>query len=242
MSARFRLALFVPGAAGLAALLLWGFAGLPSFGDYGHAYGTVVNRVELTERHATNVVSAVVFDYRGVDTMGEELILFAAAVGIALLLRAIGPAEVGKPRERVQSEALRAVGLVAMPVVVLLGLQLVAHGYLTPGGGFQGGVVLGGGLLLVYLAGEYRAFCRAAPKPLVDFAEGVGAGGFVALGLVSLALGYTFLRNFLPLGTSGDLLSAGSISLVNWAAGLEVAAALVLIMIEFLEEVMEERR
>jgi multicomponent Na+:H+ antiporter subunit B len=241
MKPRARLLLFLPAAAGLAALLLWGLAGLPAFGDYHHAYGNVLNGVELAERHATNVAAAVVFDYRGLDTMGEELILFAAAMGVALLLRGARPASVGAPRERMQSEAVRAVGLIAVPVVVLLGLQLVAHGYLTPGGGFQGGIVVGGGALLVYLAGEYRAFVRGVPKPLVDLAEGIGAGGFVALGLVSLAFGEAFLNNFLPLGKPGELLSTGSIPLVNWAAGVEVAAALVLIVAEFLEEAMERR-
>ena len=41
----------------------------------------------VPERHATAVVTAINFDYRGFDTMGEEFILFAAVLGLALLLR-----------------------------------------------------------------------------------------------------------------------------------------------------------
>ncbi|MGY4707368.1 hydrogen gas-evolving membrane-bound hydrogenase subunit E [Candidatus Bipolaricaulota sp. J31] len=38
---------------------------------------------------ANNVVTAIVFDYRGFDTLGEATVLFAAVVGVALLLRRV---------------------------------------------------------------------------------------------------------------------------------------------------------
>ncbi len=39
------------------------------------------------ETAANNLVSAVVFDYRGYDTLGEATVLFAAVSGVYLLLR-----------------------------------------------------------------------------------------------------------------------------------------------------------
>ena len=105
---------------------------------------------------------------------------------------------------------------------VALGLYVVAHGYITPGGGFQGGVVLAAGAVLVYLAGEYRAFRRVTPERLIDLAEGAGAGTYVLVGLVSLLLGDAFLTNFLPLGTEATLASGGTIGLLNAAVALEV--------------------
>lgn len=36
---------------------------------------------------ANNVVTAIVFDYRGFDTLGEATVMFAAIVGVAMLLR-----------------------------------------------------------------------------------------------------------------------------------------------------------
>src|SRR5919201_1760551 len=90
MTRRSRLGLFAVSAAGLAALLLWAIAGLPDFGHYHAPYGNVLNEVVPSERHVSNVVSAVVFDYRGIDTLGEEFILFSAALGVALLLRETG--------------------------------------------------------------------------------------------------------------------------------------------------------
>lgn len=38
---------------------------------------------------ANNVVTAVVFDYRGFDTLGEATVLLAAVVGVALMLRKV---------------------------------------------------------------------------------------------------------------------------------------------------------
>ncbi len=79
--------LFAAGAAVLGVVLVHGLAGLPAFGDYHGVYGTVLNRVTVAERHATDVITAINFDYRGLDTMGEEFILFAASIGLVVLLR-----------------------------------------------------------------------------------------------------------------------------------------------------------
>jgi len=236
-----RTTLFVASAAVLAALLGWALAGLPAFGHYDHAYGLVLPRVAPDERHAANVVAAIVFDYRGLDTLGEELLLFAAVMGTALLLRERRQEHTLGVRDAVQSEAVRAVGILAVPVVVLLGLDVVAHGYLTPGGGFQGGVVAAAGLVLVSLAGSWRAMRHAGPTRLVDSAEASGAAGFVVVGLAMLVAGGAFLENLLPLGRFGKLTSAGTIPVANWCAGLAVSAAFVMVFLEFLEEIMAER-
>ena len=87
MSRRGRLALFAVGAVVLGVVLVHGLAGLPPFGDYHGVYGTVLNRVTVPERHATDVITAINFDFRGLDTMGEEFILFAASIGLVVLLR-----------------------------------------------------------------------------------------------------------------------------------------------------------
>ena len=234
MSRSARLWLFAPSAAGLAALLLWGVAGLPDFGHYVGPYGYVLNAVAPHERHVTNVVTATVFDYRGFDTLGEEFILFSAAMGVALLLR--DARDEGLPNRGVGSDAVRLVGIGLVPVLLAIGLYLVAHGFLTPGGGFQGGVVLAAAFALVWLAGEYHAYRRLTPTPAVDLAKGSGAGGYVVVGLAALLLGHAFLRNLGPLGTTGTLASGGSMVLLNLATALEVAAAFVLIFTEFVEE------
>jgi multicomponent Na+:H+ antiporter subunit B len=236
MSRRVRLALFGVSAAGLAALLLWSVTGVPKFGDYHGAYGTILNKAAPKERQTSNVVAAVTFDYRGFDTMGEELILFAAVMGVAMLLREPREEDAPVPEDPVRSDALRAFGVAFAGATLVLGLWIVAHGYITPGGGFQGGVILAAAFLLVWLAGTYRAYRRLSPVPLVEFGEGAGAGGYVVIGLCALLIGDAFLHNLLPYGTFGTLASSGSIALLNWAAALEVTAAFVLLFHEFLTE------
>jgi multicomponent Na+:H+ antiporter subunit B len=240
MTRSVRLALFGLSATGLAALLLWAVAGLPDFGHYRGPYGNVLNQVVPSERHVTNVVSAVVFDYRGLDTLGEEFILFSAVMGVALLLRDARE-ETDRPEDRAEGDALRLVGIGLAAGLLVLGLYVVAHGYITPGGGFQGGVVLAASFALVYLAGSYRAYRNVTPTAGVDLAKGSGAGGFAVIGVVALLLGTSYLHNFGPLGTSGTLASGGTIAMLNAATALEVSAAFVLLFSEFLEELVVTR-
>jgi multicomponent Na+:H+ antiporter subunit B len=246
---RLRRRVFLAAAAVGGALLLWGLTGLPDYGVYNGPYGDVLNRVAVAERKATNVVASVTFDYRGVDTMGEEYILFAAVLGVAILLRAQRDETEQPPDEDAAdrrapgtSNAVRVIGLALVGPVVLFGIYVVSHGHLTPGGGFQGGVVLATAALLVFLSGEYVTLRRVSPEVVLDTAESVGAAGYVAVGLLGVAAGATFLANVLPLGHPGALLSAGTIPVINLAVGLEVAGGFVLLLSEFLEQTLVIRR
>jgi multicomponent Na+:H+ antiporter subunit B len=233
MSRTARLRLFGVGAVGLVVLLAWGFAGLPDFGDFDGRYGQLVSRIAVPERVASDIVSTLTFDIRGLDTLGEEFILFAAAVGVLTLLRLQrGDEEVpAEPRRRhptAESRSLRsAVATLAAPMLVL-GVYITTHGHLTPGGGFQGGVVLMAAVLLVYLAGARVALGRSAPVGRMEFAEGTGAAGFL--------FATAFLENFLPLGNFGYLWSGGVIPFANLAVGFEVMGAILAIAAELLDQ------
>ncbi len=237
MSPRVRLAVFAVSGAVLAALSVWAFTGLPEFGEFQGQYGRILNSTAVPERHVTNVVSAVTFDYRGFDTLGEELILFAAVMGVALLLREARD-DRERPRDEVKSDAVRAIGLGLVGTMIVVGLYVAAHGYLTPGGGFQGGVVLAGALVLLYAAGTYRSYRAATPEWFVELGESIGAGGYVTVGLATLIAGAAYLENIVDHGTTGTLAAGGTIPILNVAAALAVFAALALLFNEFLEEVM----
>ena len=248
---RTRKVLFVASAVVFAFLLIWGLLGLPAFGDYRGPYGIVLGKVAVSERQATEVVGATTFDYRGFDTMGEEYILFAAVMGLVILLRELRSERTDKEEEdeapvhrrrREASDALRALGLVLVGPLVMLGIYIVTHGHVTPGGGFQGGVILAAALILVSLAGRHLAMRRVRPTPLVEVADAGGAAGFVLIGMGGLIAGSEFLYNFLPLGEAGTLLSAGMIPLLNISVGLEVAGAFVLLISEFLDQQFVEGR
>jgi multicomponent Na+:H+ antiporter subunit B len=275
MSRRFRLGLFAVGAVVLAVVLVHGLAGLPAFGDYHGVYGTVLNRVTVSERHATDVITAINFDFRGLDTMGEEFILFAASIGLVVLLREqrdehVDPgraAEAGDPEQTGDADdaddaddperpagaspnaparegshrlhtspALLATGRWLVGPLLVLGIYIVTHGQLTPGGGFQGGVVLAAAVILVFVAGGRVAVASIRPTGAAEALEAIGAGGYVVIGIAGLIAGMRFLSNFLPLGTVGSLLSSGTITSLSTIVGLEVAGALTLIVSEFVDQ------
>src|SRR3954471_12079699 len=207
MSPRARKLLFLPSAAGLLAGLLAGLGRLPAFGHYPGPYGFVLNGVGVGQRHATDLVAAVNFDYRAFDTLGEEFILFAAVLGIMVLLRSLR-GERDQPAAEASeshtfggaSDALRGLALALIAMMIVLGGYIVAHGHVTPGGGFQGGVVLAAGAFVVFLAGEYLAMQRVAPHKLVEIGEAAGAVGYALIGVGGLAFGSVFFQNFLELG------------------------------------------
>jgi multicomponent Na+:H+ antiporter subunit B len=249
VSRRARLWLFAPALAGVLAMLVWGFTGLPDFGHYRGPYGKLLAKVAVPERKATDIVSSTTFDYRGFDTLGEEMILFTAALGLVVLLReqrgeqheeeeTDDDEEGEEGREEATSEALRILGLGLVGPTVVLGVYIVAHGHLTPGGGFQGGVILATALLIVYLAGRYAAMRRVSPLPLVEAAESAGAMAFALIGLGGLIISGIYMKNFIDPGTEKMLLSGGVIPLLNISVGLEVAGALTLAFTEFLDQTL----
>lgn len=246
MSRRARLTLFTVAAAGLGAVLLIGLHGLPAFGDYHGIYGLRVDRIEPRLRHATDIVTALNFDIRAFDTLGEEFILFASVAGVAVLLRRLRIDDPGVDRSRGlgdhafggASSALRVASLVLIPLLVSLGAYVVLHGALTPGGGFQGGIVLAAGPMAILLSGRYLAVKRLAPEWALEATESIGAAGYALLGLAGLILAGSYLKNFLPLGTSGQLLSAGMMPLNSIAVGLEVTGAFLLTWTEFLDQAL----
>jgi multicomponent Na+:H+ antiporter subunit B len=232
-------------AAALGALYVWGATGLPDFGDTVSITGTTISHAVTSERQAGNAVGAIVFDYRGLDTLGEEFILFVSVVAVALLLRAQGDQEqpIAPEAERAEhapggSDAVRLAGLVAIGVTFLIGLYVVAHGQLSPGGGFQGGAILGSALIVVYAAGDMMTLRIVRPHDWMDVVHALGAAGLVVLALGGLVAGGAFFHNFLPTGHGGSLLSAGIIPLANVTVGLEVVGAAALLVAEVLQDVM----
>jgi multicomponent Na+:H+ antiporter subunit B len=249
MSSDVRRRVFLISGAGLLAFLLWSYTGLPDFGHYLGPYGDILVRISIPERSTTAVVSAINFDFRGFDTLGEEFILFAAVVGVASLLRNLRGERDARPdddakgrRVRETSVALSVVGLALVGPTLLVGLYVVIHGHQTPGGGFQGGVILATALLLVYLSDRYVTLRRVGPMALIEFAEALGAASLAVLGLAGMVAAGTFMDNFLRYGIPGDLLSAGTIPLGNMAVGLAVTGGFAFMLSEFLEQTLVVRR
>lgn len=243
MSSRARLIVFLVGALGLATVFALGFCDLPPMGDYRGPYGYVVTQVAVFERHATDVVNAINYDYRAFDTLGEEFILFASILGVLLIFR---PSQNSEEKESYDpgqedlpaSDALHVTTQGIMGIMIVFGVYLTTHGQLTPGGGFQGGVVLASTPILVYLAGDIEAFQGITSSALVKFSECGGAAGYAILGLAATVFGAHFLTNVVPLGTTGDLFSSGTIAIISVCVGIEVAGGFVQLIRVYLREIV----
>ena len=242
MSHRARTVLAALSLAGLGGLVVWAVTQLLPFGTpAGHA--DAVTRALVHERHVANTVNGVTYDLRALDTLGEELILFLAALGSAVLLRHgrgedIEEEEADEEPGPRTTDALRVVAAVLVGPLIVLGVYVVTHGHLSPGGGFQGGVILASGLLLVYAAGQVLALERVEPITLVEVAESSGALAYALVAVGGLVFAGAALFNFLPFGTTGDLLSSGTIAVLSLCVGVEVTGAIALILTEFLDQTL----
>ncbi|HEX4650344.1 MAG TPA: hydrogen gas-evolving membrane-bound hydrogenase subunit E [Granulicella sp.] len=241
MTERRRTRVFLVAGPIFLGLYCYAAMNLPAWGRYRGPYGDVISRLVVYQRHATDAVNAINYDYRGFDTLGEEFILFTAVLGVMMLLRrqedvamrAMKVSDEGK-----LSTTVRAIGGPALLMTILFGLYIGLHGQLTPGGGFQGGVILATGPLLVYVCENTTAFRRITSHSAVEVIEALGAGGYALIGLAGLAMGVPLLTNILPLGTTGDVWSSGTIAVISACVGLEVTAAFLLVVFTYLEEII----
>jgi multicomponent Na+:H+ antiporter subunit B len=220
-----------------------GLAGLPSFGSQISAYARMLNELAPAQRHVTDVVSAISFDYRGIDTLFEEFILLSAVTGISVLLRPLSDETRQLPQDKAPDRTIPppspAVWLLTVflcSLLVLTGIETVTHGQLTPGGGFQGGVILASAVYIAYLGTNYVTVERFQPSALLEATDGVGASGYIIVGLLGLLAGAAFLGNVVGLGGTGNLISGGTIPLLNLVVGVEVAGGFAILASEFLDQ------
>ena len=234
---------------GIAAALPFVVAAMPAFGAHPLPYGELINHLAPDQRHVTNMVTAVNFDYRSFDTLGEEIMLLAAVTGTAVLLRsrredspADRPATVpGRPIPR-PSEGLVLAGRLFGPLTMIFGVYVILHAQLTPGGGFQGGVIVASGLLLLFLCEGYRSWRVLMRTGLLDALEGGGAAMYAVAGLAPMIVGAHYLENVLPPGQLRALLSGGLILILNWAVALAVAGGFGILFVDFLKETRADQR
>ena len=79
------------GAAALAVMagfLILAVTGLPEFGSFQNRHVTMFFLEHgLQKTGSANIVNAIIWDFRGYDTLGEETILFCAALSVFMIIR-----------------------------------------------------------------------------------------------------------------------------------------------------------
>jgi multicomponent Na+:H+ antiporter subunit B len=239
MTRRVRVVVLALGGACLAALLVAACLDLPSFGGSRHPYGDRAVHASLS-RQTANTIASVNFDLRAFDTLGEMSILFASVLGTVVLLRQTRDEKRAQPEPEAVAPPVRRYALIVLPVAVLTGLYVIAHGQLSPGGGFQGGVVAATGLHLLYLGSDYRALERIRPIDVYEIGDALSASGYLVMGLAGVLAGTAFLANtLLPYGTFNTLSSGGTVPVLNAAIGMEVTCAIVVLLARFLDQAVE---
>jgi multicomponent Na+:H+ antiporter subunit B len=136
------------------------------------------------------------------------------------------------------SKIVKTISGIAFPFITIYGLYVIAHGHLTPGGGFQGGAIVASGCAMILISyGAIWTIDRVKEKNL-SILESLGAVCFVLLAILGLGFGAVFFNNFLvgtnslfgvvPAVGSGlaDINTGGVIPLMNFAVGLKVIAGL----------------
>jgi len=144
------------------------------------------------------------------------------------------------------SKLVRFAADILYPVVLIFGLYIVAHGHITPGGGFQGGAVIATGVALVIVAYGYREVTQWIGKGGLMAREVVGLLGFIGTALVAFIFGMPFFYNYLagqgglfgvPVTygpNPGELNTGGTVPLMNFAVGIEVWGGLALVILYLL--------
>ncbi len=204
----------------IVATLILFFVAFP-FGKNKMGVGKYYLNNDVKQTGAANVVTGVTLDYRGLDTLGEVTVLFAAAAGVSILFYLIDEDKKRRERQVYPNFIVRVGSRIIFPFILLFGSYIFIHGHLTPGGGFQGGSIIASGFLLLYLAypGE-----RVNRKKLA-VTEGLAGLIFVVFGAIGIFTGaHSFLFNFLPKGTLNMLFSAGILPILYIAIGFKVGS------------------
>jgi multicomponent Na+:H+ antiporter subunit B len=209
----------------------------PSFPEFGsvdiseRVAGEYFDNDNVEEVGSGNIVTAIVVGYRGFDTLGEVTVLFISALGVALVLAG------NKKQKRLDLKfkpnfMLKTGSRIVFGFILITSLYIIFHGHLTPGGGFPGGAMIASAVLLLYLADDkFRSNIKG-----FKILEGVAGSVFVIIGLLGLLLGTYFLENFIPVGSLGELLSAGIIPIIYVLIGLKVGSEISGVVDNFLTE------
>lgn len=124
---------------------------------------------------------------------------------------------------------VKTVARIIFPFLFLFGIYVVLHGHLTPGGGFPGGVIIAAAFIMLLLSYGFEGSMEKINTIQAEASESFGAVILVGLGLVGILMVGSFFKEVFPLGTLGNLISAGNLPILNIGVGIKVAAGLVTI-------------
>ena len=204
----------------------------------------IENSLEDTGAH--NMVTAVLADYRGFDTLFETCVMFLA--GITALMVLSTTAKVRKP-ERSREEKLRisfsstvldTAFRIIVPVIVIYAFYVLAHGELSLGGGFQAGALLAIAYTIDRIIPSFNSSLGNLTEETAAMTAGVGVFIYILTGLLPMAGGGNFLEyGKLPFGgeTADEIRELHTVGIILIEIGVVVCVMATIINI--LEVVLE---
>jgi len=252
-------ALAVVGCTALALAVLLGTFASPNTISEVRALGKFIlyNSFNIFCRRwwagSPEAVTAVLWDYRGLDTVFETTVLYAAvagcvALGYTNLLKRKNVEEL-KKREGL-TVVVKAASKILFTLILITSVNIALHGYITPGGGFAGGSTFAIAPLLMIAAYSTKRIMSMGFKFLNSAT--LRSLGLLALALVVLSpliyYGFVLQNQFKPYSKFpgypaflGPLFLGGSLLYLNVAEFLVVGMefVMVFIVLYFMDKFME---
>ena len=122
------------------------------------------------------------------------------------------------------------------PFMLLFGMYLLTYGHLSPGGGFQGGVVIASGVILLAISRGVEAAEALFPVLTLTRAEAFAFFLLLAAGLAGVVAGIGFLGNPAVRTDVQAVPRVGMILLFNVLIGIKVGAGVSLICMHLFRE------
>ncbi len=250
------------------SLLFYGTLDFPMWGDpqapaSRHVSPYYIENT-LAETSVPNIVTAVLADYRGFDTMFETIVIFTAGIACIFILRRFQSTESNQTRlyrhiptgitlrikkggkypegsddfERIDSVwipynlIVKTTCRIIMPFIQIFGLYVVAHGHHSPGGGFQGGVILGASMIMYAIAFDLRSALKRMSERTIALLCTLGVFLYSGTGLASLF----YQKNYLDYGALASILGTDPVTarshailIVEIGVGIAVMAVMVVL-------------
>jgi multicomponent Na+:H+ antiporter subunit B len=197
--------------------------------------------VEENNTGAPNLVAAVYLGYRAYDTLGELTVLLASLCAAMGLIRGQDSAfwAGGNKKSLHRTDIIDLTAGKLSPMVLLFGCYLMFYGHESPGGGFQGGVVLASGIIFIALGRREGGVGRLDSRRSSLGSHILGRVELVSFLLILLLClagplwGYAILEN--PVGKPG-LNPAAYIIAFNMVIGLKVASGIAMTCLLLMEK------
>ncbi len=251
----------------LGGMLIYGSLEFPPWGDPGSPASSHVSpyyiETSMDDTSVPNLVTAVLADYRGYDTMFETIVIFTAGIACIFLLRTYKREEAGTrlyrhiatditlriekegkfPEDTVAFERIDSVWVphdlivrttcrLIIPFIQIFALYVIAHGHHSPGGGFQGGVILGAAMILYAVGFNMRTAMQRMGERATVMLSTLGVFIYAGTGLLCVFLGLNYLDYGALAGMLGvDPVTARShgILIVEIGVGIAVMAVMVIL-------------